>query len=118
MFKGLKSPEVFKLFSTINDISSPIFFFLSKFSKLFLDFASIDRGETATGNGFKLPLVISTSIKPYDFIVENKINIKDNKINLKIFIISLLTFPLHQNLIVTLSIAHIQLLVLLMVDTV
>ena len=32
------------------------------FSKLFLEFSSIDKGDTANGRGLRLPLVISTSI--------------------------------------------------------
>jgi len=56
------------LFSTIVEISDPIFSFLRIFSKLFLDLSSIDKGETANGRGFKFPLVISTSIKAKAFI--------------------------------------------------
>ena len=56
------------MFSTIRDISDPTLFFFNIFSKLFLEFSSIDKGETATGSGLRLPLVISTSIKPNDFI--------------------------------------------------
>ena len=44
-------------------------FSLSKIcSKFFLDVSSIDNGETASGSGFKFPLVISTSIKAKAFI--------------------------------------------------
>ena len=44
-------------------------FSLSKIcSKFFLDVSSIDNGETASGRGFKFPLVISTSIKAIAFI--------------------------------------------------
>ena len=60
---GLNRPDVLKLFSTIIEISDPIFSFLRIFSKLFFELSSIDKGETANGSGFKLPLVISTSIK-------------------------------------------------------
>jgi hypothetical protein len=63
LFNGLNKPDVLKLFSTIVEISEPIFSFLRIFSKLFLDLSSIDKGETANGSGFKFPLVISTSIK-------------------------------------------------------
>ena len=43
-------------------------FSLSKiFSKFFLDVSSIDNGETASGRGFKFPLVISTSINAETF---------------------------------------------------
>ena len=76
--KGLKSPEVFKLFSTIIDISDPMFSFFNIFSKLFLEFSSIDKGDTAKGRGFKLPLVISTSIKANALIgrnIKNKLKI-------------------------------------------
>ena len=66
------------------------FFFLSNPSKLFFDFSSIDKGETAKGNGFKLPLVISTSIKPNDFMGINKIIKNDIKKNF--CIIHYLTF--------------------------
>ena len=55
--------------------------------KLFLDFSSIDKGETARGNGFKLPLVISTSIKLNDFMGINKIIKNDIKKNFVLFII-------------------------------
>ena len=44
------------------DISEPMFSFFNIFSKLILEFSSIDKGETARGRGFRLPLVISTSI--------------------------------------------------------
>jgi len=63
LFNGLNKPDVLKLFSTIVEISDPIFSFLRIFLKLFFDLLSIDRGETANGRGFKFPLVISTSIK-------------------------------------------------------
>ena len=62
-----------------------IFSFLSSPSKLLRDFSSIDKGETATGNGFKLPLVISTSINAKAFI-GNMIS-SENKIFLIIIII-------------------------------
>ncbi len=39
----------FKLFSTIIDISDPMFSFFNIFSKLVLEFSSIDKGETAKG---------------------------------------------------------------------
>ena len=58
----------------MEDISEPIFFFFKIFSKFFLDSSSIDSGETAIGNGFRLPLVISTSIKPNDFKKGHQIN--------------------------------------------
>jgi hypothetical protein len=78
LLSGLNRPDVLKLFSTIIEISDPIFFFLRIFSKLFFDLSSIDRGETANGSGFKLPLVISTSIKAKALIgiknIKNKIN--------------------------------------------
>src|SRR6056300_664740 len=94
------------------------FFFLSKFSKLFLDLSSIDNGDTATGSGFRFPLVISTSIKLNDLTVVGKIINNVDKINLFFFITNLLTFLLHQNLTVILSIFHIQSLVLSKVDTI
>ena len=62
LFNGLKRPEVFKFFSTTTEISDPIFFFFKIFSKFFLDSSSIDKGDTAIGNGLRLPLVMSTSI--------------------------------------------------------
>ena len=72
-------------FSTIEEISIPIFSFLIISWKLFLDFSSIDKGETANGNGFKFPLVISTSIK-----AKALIGIKAIKNNIiKFFFISL-----------------------------
>ena len=78
---------------------------------------SIDKGETATGSGFKLPLVISTSINPNDFIGKDKIIINDiRKFFIILFIFNLPTFLLRQNLIVTLSIFHIQYLELLNAD--
>ena len=79
--RGLNNPEILKLFSTIFDISEPIFSFFSIFSKPFLESSSIDRGETANGSGFKFPLVISTSIKAFALI---GININNNT---KIFFI-------------------------------
>ena len=71
LFNGLNKPEIFKLFSTIKDISEPIFFFLRMLSKFFLDSSLIDSRETATGSGVRLLLVISTSIKPKDLKIEN-----------------------------------------------
>ena len=62
--RGLKSPEDFKLFSTTEDISSPIFSFFNKFWNSLTDFDSTNKGDTAIGSGFKLPLVMSTSINP------------------------------------------------------
>ena len=49
------------------------YFFFQYFFKFFFEFSSIDKGETAIGNGFKLPLVISTSIKAYELLDKNKI---------------------------------------------
>ena len=77
LLNGLKRPEVLKLFSTIIDISDPIFSFFKTSSKNILDFSSIDKGETAKGSGFKFPLVISTSIKAKAL---NGINAIKNKI--------------------------------------
>ena len=48
MFNGLKRPEVFKLFSTILDISDPMFSFLIIFLNSFLDCSSIAKGETVS----------------------------------------------------------------------
>jgi len=74
--KGLNKPEVLKLFSTINDISDPMFSLSKICSKFFLDVSSIDNGETASGRGFKFPLVISTSINAKAFIgIKTKITI-------------------------------------------
>ena len=77
LLNGLNKPDVLKLFSTIVEISEPIFSFLRIFSKLFLDLSSIDKGEIANGRGFKFPLVISTSIKAKALIgikvIKNKI---------------------------------------------
>ena len=60
------------------DISDPRFSFFNILLKLSLEFLSIAKGETATGNGFKFPLVISTSIKAKALIGSSKIN-KINK---------------------------------------
>ena len=52
--------------------------FFNIFSKLILEFSSIDKGETAKGRGFKLPLVISTSINANALIgrnIKNKLKI-------------------------------------------
>ena len=88
LFKGLKRPEAFKFFSTTVEISEPIFFLFKIFSKLFFEFSSIDYGETAIGRGFKLPLVISTSIKAFALIVvKNKTRIIKN-----FFILNILPF--------------------------
>ena len=102
------------MFSTIEEISSPMFLLLTSFSKLVFDFSSIDKGETATGKGFKLPLVISTSISANELFVKNIITNNDLNIfyNTHNMHSNPLTFLLHQNLIVTLSIFHIQYLVL------
>ena len=79
LFNGLKRPEVLRLFSTIIEISDPIFSFLRIFSKLFFDISSIDKGDTAKGRGFRFPRVISTSIKAKAFM--GKINVT-NKIRI------------------------------------
>jgi hypothetical protein len=76
LLNGLNKPDVLKLFSTIEEISDPIFSFLRIFSKLFLDLSSIDKGETANGSGFRFPLVISTSIKAKALIGIKAIKIK------------------------------------------
>ena len=81
----MNKPDVFKLFSTTDEISDPIFFFFNIFSKLSLEFSSIYIADTAIGNGFRFPLVISTSIKLYD-LIGKKIT---TKIAIIIFFISL-----------------------------
>ena len=63
MSSGLNRPDCLKLFSTTIEISDPRSSFFKIFLKFSFDFLSIDKGDTATGNGFKFPLVISTSIK-------------------------------------------------------
>ena len=80
--KGLNSPEVFKLFSTIFEISDPIFFLFKIFSNSFFDTLSIERGDTATGNGFKFPLVISTSINACAFNWNKNKKIKNIFLNI------------------------------------
>ena len=77
LFNGLKSPEVFKFFSTIFEISDPKFSFFIIFLKIFLEFSSIDNGDTAIGNGLRFPLVISTSIKAKALFGNNNIIIND-----------------------------------------
>ena len=112
LFNGLNNPEVFKLFSTIIDILDPIFSFFKISFKLLLDLLSVDSGDTAIGNGFKLPLVISTSIKAIALIgIKTNNNTKKFK-----YLIILLTSLLHQNLTVNLSIFHNLLLALLEAD--
>ena len=77
IIKGLNKPEVLRLFSTMFDISEPMLFLFNIFSKLFLEFSSIDKGDTAKGSGFRFPLVISTSIKACAFKgTKTKIKIK------------------------------------------
>ena len=118
----------FTAFKSIFFVSSLLYFFVYFFyniDQISFDinleknginlFLSIDKGETATGSGFKLPLVMSTSIKLNDFIGKNKIS-TINKKNFILLIFNLQAFLLHQNLIVTLSTFHIQCLVLLKVD--
>ena len=83
-------------------ISELIFIFFNIFSKLFFDTSSMDSGDTATGRGFKLPLVISTSIKAKALKGSRIVNIS-KYLNI---IFNLLTSPLHQSLIVNLSIFH------------
>ena len=63
MSSGLNRPDCLKLFSTIIEISDPRSSFFKIFLKFSFDLLSIDKGDTATGSGFKFPLVISTSIK-------------------------------------------------------
>ena len=60
------------------EISEPMFFCLKIFSNSFLDSLSIDSGETASGRGLKLPLVISTSINAKDLVGNKKSSIKIN----------------------------------------
>ena len=64
---------------------------------------SIDSDVTAMGRGFKLPLVISTSINA-NALKGNKINKINKYLNI---MINLLTSLLHQNSIANLSISHI-----------
>ena len=63
-----------------------------------------DKDDTAIGKGFKLPLVISISIKAR--ALNGKV--LNNILKKNFLFIILLTFLLHQNLIVNLSIFHIQ----------
>ena len=63
--------------STIKEISDPKSFFFNILKKFFFEFSLIDKGDTAIGNGFKFPLVISTSIKAFAWI-----GIKTNKANI------------------------------------
>ena len=70
LLRGLKRPEVFKLFSTILEISDPKSFIFKILLKFFLELASIDNGDTAIGRGFKFPLVISTSINANVLVVK------------------------------------------------
>ena len=72
---GLNKPDCFKLLSTILDIADPRFSFFYNFLKLSFEDLSIDNGETATGKGFKFPLVISTSIKANALTGNKTINI-------------------------------------------
>jgi len=65
--KGLNKPVFFKLFSTTLEISKPRSFISNSFSRFFLSPSVDEREDTATGKGFRLPLVISTSIKAKDF---------------------------------------------------
>ncbi len=76
MSSGLNRPDCLKLFSTIIEISDPRSSFFKIFLKFFFDSLSIDKGDTATGSGFKFPLVISTSIKAKALmgIIINNIN--------------------------------------------
>ena len=50
----------------------------------FSDFISTCKGETAIGNGSRLPLVISTSIKAYNLLIKRKYN-KIDKINFYLY---------------------------------
>ena len=63
MLNGLNKPVVFKLFSTTLVISDPKFSILVSSKNIFFELSSMYKGDTATGSGFKFPLVISTSIK-------------------------------------------------------
>ena len=71
---GLNNPDCLKLFSTTFEISSPIFFFFNIFSNFSFDKLFVDSGDTAIGNGDKLPLVISTSINAKAFVGKSSIN--------------------------------------------
>ena len=62
--------------------------------KNFSELTSTYNGETAIGNGSRLPLVMSTLTKLFAFLKTNKL-IKINKIIF--FIINLLTYLLDQN---------------------
>ena len=90
------------MFSTTIEISEPMSLFFNILLKLSLDLSSIDKGDTAIGSGLRLPLVISTSIKAKALTGKKIINISKYLNN----IFNLLTSPLHQSLIVNLSIFH------------
>ena len=55
-------------FSTIKEISNPIFFTFNSLFKEEVESLSVANGETAIGKGLRLPLVISTSIREWDLI--------------------------------------------------
>ena len=82
-FNGLNNPVFLKFFSIIAEILLPNSLTLTPSCST--DFISTCRGETAIGKGFKLPLVISTSIKAYKEFREMKYTAKAKK---NLFILS------------------------------
>ena len=68
-FKGLNKPVFLKLFSIIFEISNPTFKSFNSLEIFCSDVLSTNNGETATGRGFRLPLVMSTSIKASTFVI-------------------------------------------------
>ena len=79
---GLFNPLNKDAFLQKPDIANlkPRFPFFNIFLKLSFEFLSIAKGETATGRGFKFPLVISTSIKA-KALIGNKINNMNKHLN-------------------------------------
>ena len=63
----MNNPDCLRLFSITLDISAPISSKLISFLKKEFETLSWNNGDTAIGNGLRLPLVISTSIREYDF---------------------------------------------------
>ena len=62
-----------------------------------LEVSSIESGDTATGSGFKLPLVISTSIKADTLNGKTIKKVISKNLTISSLYITLLTSPLHQN---------------------
>ena len=73
LLSGLNKPEVFRLFSTTDEISEPTFSIFSSLLEFFFELSSWNSGETAIGKGSKYLLL-------YQFLLKNLLSLLKTKI--------------------------------------